>query len=119
MFLKAACKKSFPAGDGHWGTMKAYASSKCVTRTFCRSRRANVFWSGDEEDSGRRRVVDVAVGLLDTRSGARAEEVLDWWYGRVSFADDGMHWGLVEGSELGLRDWERRRIESNEDASYQ
>lgn len=61
-------------------------------------------------------LVDVAVGLLDARSGAGAEEVLDWWCGRVSFAADGMHNGLVEGLEQGLRDWERRRIEGNDDA---
>jgi len=119
IFLDDTCTKRFPGGGEYWGTMKTYASSKGVTRTFCKTYGANVFWNGDEKNFGRRGLVDVAVGLLDARSGARAEEVLDWWCRRVSFAEDGMHKGLVEGLELGMRDWELRRIEGNDDVPCQ
>tara|TARA_R110002003_G_scaffold534_5_gene20220 strand:- start:11956 stop:12882 length:927 start_codon:yes stop_codon:yes gene_type:complete len=88
-----------------WGTMRTYASSPGVTRTFCSRCGANVFWAGDEERFGRRGLVDVAVGLLDAGSGARAEEVLAWWTGRVSFAEDAVHRGLVAGLERGLEEW--------------
>ena len=36
-----------------------------------------------------------------------------------SFAEDGVHRGLVEGLELGLRDWDSRRIDGIDGATYQ
>ncbi|KAH7396200.1 Mss4-like protein, partial [Pyrenochaeta sp. MPI-SDFR-AT-0127] len=87
IFLDSALTQSFPP-SGHWGTMQTYTSSPGVTRTFCTTCGANVFWSGSEETHGRRDLIDVAVGLLDASSGARAEELLAWWPGRVSFRED-------------------------------
>lgn len=49
--------------------------------------------------------MDVAVGLLDAESGARAEEVLGWWAERVSFAEEAVNKGLVKALERGLREW--------------
>ena len=83
--------------------MHKYVSSPGVTRTFCSQCGANVFWHGDEDTFGRKHLVDVAVGLLDAPSGARAEEMLAWWTGRVSFEEHALHMGLVKGLKDGLR----------------
>ena len=50
----------------------------------------------------------MAVGLLDAGSGVRAEELLAWWTGRVSFAEDALNKGLVRGLEEGLKRWSER-----------
>lgn len=85
----------------YWGTMKTYQSSKGVTRTFCTRCGANVFWDCDWRNG----LVDVAVGLLDAPSGARAEEILAWWSGRVSFEEFALHRGLIRGLHQGLKSW--------------
>jgi hypothetical protein len=83
----------------YWGTMKMYQSSEGVTRTFCGECGANVFWDGRET------LIDVAVGLLDAPSGARAEEILKWHAGRVSFEEDALNMRLINGLREGLKDW--------------
>jgi len=90
----------------YWGTMKTYQSSEHVTRTFCSGCGATVFWNGDIV--GRKDMVDVAVGLLDAPSGARAEELLAWWPERVSFEEFALNRGLVRGLEEGLKSWAGR-----------
>ncbi|KAF2729255.1 DUF636 domain protein [Polyplosphaeria fusca] len=85
--------------DQYWGTMKTYSSSPGVKRTFCGRCGANVFWDGRDS------LVDVAVGLLDAPSGARAEEILSWWTERVSFCEDALNKGLIKGLETGLKQW--------------
>ncbi len=112
IFLDAACTQSFPPytsehRNQYWGTMKTYQSSEGVTRTFCGRCGANVFWDGGEE-KGRDGLIDVAVGLLDAKSGARAEELLGWCADRVSFEECAVNRGLVEALEKGLRDWAER-----------
>lgn len=104
IFLDSELSTPFPAG-GVWGTMKTYASSTGVTRSFCGTCGANVLWSGSRETHGREGLVDVAVGLLDAGSGARAEEVLGWWMGRVSFGEEAVNRGLNGALERGLREW--------------
>jgi hypothetical protein len=100
--LDAAGKDPFARNEGeYWGTMKSYRSSANVTRTFCGRCGANVFWDGDERPS----IVDVAVGLLNAKSGAKAEELLAWWPTRVSFEEDGLNKGLIRGLEDGLKEW--------------
>ncbi|KAH6638983.1 hypothetical protein C7974DRAFT_387654 [Boeremia exigua] len=91
----------------YWGTIKAYCSSDGVTRTFCEKCGANVFWNGGVE-KGRNGLVDVAAGLLDANSGARAEELLSWWTGRVSFEEFAVNKSLARALGEGLRDWEAR-----------
>jgi hypothetical protein len=88
----------------YWGHMTTYRSSNHATRTFCGTCGANVFWDGDERPS----IVDVAVGLLDAKSGAIAEEMLAWWPGRVSFKEDALNRGLIDGLEQGLKEWAAR-----------
>lgn len=70
--------------------MKSYRSAKDVTRTFYSRCGANVFWDGREK------VMDVAVGLLDAGSDARAGELLAWWPKRVKYAQEALDRGLVK-----------------------
>ncbi|KAI0419116.1 hypothetical protein F5X98DRAFT_336318 [Xylaria grammica] len=64
--------------------LTSYESSKGVRREFCSRCGATIFW----RDRWRPELLDVSVGLLDAGEGARAESWLDWWTGRVSFAED-------------------------------
>lgn len=88
-----------------WGSMKSYRSSERVMRTFCGTCGATVFFDA-EFRSG---LLDVSVGLLDAESGARAEKWLEWWVGRVSFAEEKHNKALVEGLEKGLKEWGRKK----------
>ncbi|KAK7189794.1 duf636 domain protein [Paraphaeosphaeria sporulosa] len=92
------------ARNPYWGTIKTYRSRDDVTRSFCGRCGANVFYDGHNRPS----IVDVAVGLLDAGSGARAEEVLAWWAGRVSFREYALNMKLIEGLENGLQEWGER-----------
>lgn len=107
--LDAAGTQAFKRNP-YWGTMKTYRSSHNVTRTFCGTCGANIFWDGDERPS----LVDIAVGLLDAERGARAEELLAWWPHRVSFDEDALNKGLIGGLRKGILDWGER----NKDAEY-
>ncbi|KAJ9134679.1 Glutathione-dependent formaldehyde-activating enzyme [Coniochaeta hoffmannii] len=65
-------------------TFKSYESSPGVVREFCPRCGATVFWHNTE----RPELIDVSVGLLEAPDGARAESWLEWWTGRVSFAEE-------------------------------
>jgi hypothetical protein len=112
IFLDCKLTRPFPPyetrhSNGYWGTMKAYKSSDGVTRTFCSKCGANVFWDGWQE-KGRDGLIDVAVGLLDADSGARAEEMLAWWTERVSFEECATNKSLAQALREGLGDWKTR-----------
>lgn len=65
-----------------------YQSSPDVFREFCPRCGASVFW----HNAGRPELIDVSAGLLEAADGgARAEGWLDWWTGRVSFAEEAGH----------------------------
>ncbi|KAI1457353.1 hypothetical protein F4805DRAFT_182687 [Annulohypoxylon moriforme] len=95
------------------GVIQSYESSPGVLREFCGRCGATVFW----HDRWRPGIVDVSVGLLDAPEGARAETWLDWWYGRVSFAEyagndrvgEAAHWGekVVESLTKGFELWKK------------
>ncbi|KAF1982258.1 hypothetical protein K402DRAFT_311313, partial [Aulographum hederae CBS 113979] len=87
-----------------FGSMKTFASSKNVVRTFCAKCGAGVFYT----NATRPTIVDVHVGSLDAESGVRAEKWLKWETRRVSFAEEGMNEELMEGLKDGLRGWGRR-----------
>ncbi|KAF2021186.1 hypothetical protein BU24DRAFT_446264 [Aaosphaeria arxii CBS 175.79] len=106
IFQDEACTVPFTRRP-YWGSMKVYESSKGVTRTFCGTCGANVFWDGEGRDG----LVDVAVGLLDAKSGARAEEILSWCTERVSFAEEALNKGLIRGLQEGLQSWGSRHDE--------
>ncbi|KAF2626691.1 hypothetical protein BU25DRAFT_343524 [Macroventuria anomochaeta] len=113
IFLDSDLTRPFPSYDsGHsneyWGSIKTHRSSDGVTRAFCRRCGANIFWDGGAE-KGRDGLIDVAAGLLDAESGARAEELLSWWTDRVSFAEFAVNKSLAEALGVGLQDWETRK----------
>lgn len=53
----------------YWGSMVTYESSPGVNRTFCGRCGCTIFWDG--RDAGT--LIDIAVGTLDAKEGARAE----------------------------------------------
>ncbi|KAK3116376.1 hypothetical protein LTR53_003295 [Teratosphaeriaceae sp. CCFEE 6253] len=83
-----------------FGTLKQYRSSEDVTRHFCGTCGATVFWDGD----ARPFLLDVAVGLLSAAEGARAEGWLEWRVTRLSHREEalGRARGITEGIEEGL-----------------
>jgi hypothetical protein len=111
IFLDANCTVPFPSSvlNTYWGTIKTHVSSPGVTRSFCSACGANVFWHGDEETFGRKGLVDVAVGLLDAKSGSKAEEMLEWYVERVSFGERALHQGLRKVLEEGLIGYGERK----------
>lgn len=121
IFLDEACTVpfTFPTGPASPNTspdprtlnLKAYESSTGVLRSFCSTCGAKVFWDG-RAGSGKERVVDVAVGLLDAPSGARAEEILSWHLGRVSFKEEAANMLLVTSLEEGMQACSERLTES-------
>lgn len=60
-------------------------------------------------------MIDVSVGLLRAKSGARAEEWLEWATGRVSFAEDAPDKMLIRILETGLQDWGKKSSLSEQD----
>ncbi|KFZ02532.1 hypothetical protein V500_00125 [Pseudogymnoascus sp. VKM F-4518 (FW-2643)] len=86
------------------GMLRSYSSSRGVTREFCPGCGATVFW----HNTDRPELIDVSVGLFNAE-GARAEDWLDWWKERVSFAEDryemsGLVWDPVTSLETGLKE---------------
>ncbi len=63
--------------DPRFGTLAFYISSPTVQRYFCGRCSAQVFYAVDSRPD----LVDIAVGLLDSPDGARAESVLSWSFG--------------------------------------
>jgi len=63
--------------DSRWGTLTFYESSLDVQRYFCGRCSATVFYAADD----RPEMVDLAIGLLWSQNGARAEELVSWDFG--------------------------------------
>lgn len=87
--------------DYKMGTLKRYESSKGVEREFCGICGATVFWHDDQRPG----LIDVSVGVLDPKEGARAENWLWWWTDRVSFAELAVSKDLVGSMVDGLKTW--------------
>ncbi|MCJ1290330.1 hypothetical protein MMC34_001866 [Xylographa carneopallida] len=94
--------------DFNLATLKRYTISRGAYREFCGKCGAVVFWHCDERPD----LVDVSVGLLNAGSGARAEEWLEWWTGRVSFQELAQNKSLIEKLAAGLKDWGIRKSAS-------
>jgi hypothetical protein len=84
-------------------TLKSFKSSEDVTRYHCGRCGASVFYWADS----RPEVIDVAVGLLQAPSGARAEEWLDWKT-EVGYEGDATYLRLLENLKKGLEAWGER-----------
>lgn len=82
-------------------TMQRYESSPRIYREFCNRCGATLFWHCEQ----RPRVIDVSAGLFRAKSGARANEWLEWATGRVSFAEEAPDRTLIQTLETGLRAW--------------
>jgi len=96
--------------DYDMGTLKRYESSKDIWREFCGCCGATVFWHCKERPD----LIDVSVGLLDPKEGARVEGWLDWWTGRVSFEEMAVSRSLVASLEEGLKLWGEERAVKEE-----
>lgn len=92
------------------GTLMHYDSSPGIQRDFCARCGATVFF---RKDSRKPEVWDVAVGLLQAESGARAEEWLTW-DAEVSLGEEAVDRGLVRMLEDGLKSWKERKRDHNE-----
>lgn len=98
--------KNLPAGQNPF---RSYESSPGVFREFCHGCGATVFWHSKVRPD----LIDVSVGLLQAREGARAESLLEWWRDRCSFAEDAgldrkgwvKDWAeaLIQGLEEGMK----------------
>lgn len=84
--------------DFSLGSLQQYQSSPGIYREFCSTCGATVFWHCEERPD----LIDISVGLLRAKSGARAEDWLDWETGRVSFKEEALDQELVTALELGL-----------------
>ncbi|KAJ5619395.1 hypothetical protein N7510_003379 [Penicillium lagena] len=97
-----------PAGpDLLHGSSKTYHSSEGITRSFCGTCGATVFFAWD----GRPGEVNVATGLLRATEGVMAEAWILWMAGRISWFEDGVvfHEQFARSLRDGLRDWGRKR----------
>lgn len=99
---------TFPLSPSQVST---YESSPGVLRDFCATCGATLFW----HDRWRPDLIDVSAGLLSAPEGVRAEGLLEWHTGRVSFAENAelgrtgpmgrSARQLVDEIEAGLRQW--------------
>ena len=105
-------KDGFPMDFGK-GTLRRYESSKDIWREFCSVCGSICFWHCKEN---RPDLIDVSVGLLDPKEGARVENWLEWWTERVSFREMAVSTSLVNSLEEGLKKWGDKR--RNQDVQH-
>jgi hypothetical protein len=82
-----------------------YKTSPAVTRGFCSTCGANVFYYRHRGRTGKGDTIDIAAGLLESGAGVRAEDWLVWdHYGEdvVAYREDALDRGLVEGLVRGI-----------------
>lgn len=92
--------------ERYYGTMKTWRSSSDVTRVFCGTCGATIFWDGDDRQPF---LVDLALGLLASPSGVRAEEWLIWRTHRMSFDEDALDKKCIEGFKVGIKAWGEKK----------
>lgn len=106
--LKASVSASHDR-DPRFGTLTYYSSSSDVQRYFCSVCSACVFYAVDDRPD----IIDVAVGLLESQDGARAETFLCWALGgEVGWREDvmgGWRESLVKGVETEAENWRIQR----------
>jgi hypothetical protein len=87
--------------------LRYYKTSPAVTRGFCSTCGANVFYYRHRGGTGKEDTIDIGVGLLDSRAGVRAEDWLVWdHYGDdiVAYREDAVDKGFVEGLVRGVEE---------------
>ncbi|TGJ79321.1 hypothetical protein E0Z10_g9443 [Xylaria hypoxylon] len=95
--------------DPRLGTLTFYESSPDVQRYFCSRCSACVFYAADS----RPELVDLAIGLLDSKNGSRVEELVSWDFGgkmvwRQDVAD-GWREPFIENVEAAADRWRIER----------
>ena len=89
--------------DLEMAALSHYDTSAGVHRTFCSRCGANAFCYRSSEETD---IIDIAVGVLESRVGARAEDWLRWdHYGDkiVAWAEDALDKALVQELMQGIR----------------
>ena len=84
-----------------------YKTSPGVTRGFCSTCGANVFYYRHRGNTGKEDTIDIAAGLLESRAGVRAEDWLVWDnYGDdiVAYREDAVDREFVEGLVKGVEE---------------
>ena len=84
--------------DFSMGNLRHYSSSPGVLRHFCGTCSATVFWRSEERPD----LIDVSVGLMESKSGSRAEDWLDWMLQRISFVEYAPNQELKHVLQAGL-----------------
>jgi hypothetical protein len=84
-------------------TLRSFKSSEAVTRYHCGRCGAAIFYQVNH----RPEVFDIAVGILSSPSGARAEDWLDWRT-KISGEQDAIHRRILKGLKQGLEAWGKR-----------
>jgi hypothetical protein len=85
-----------------FGTLKEYNSSDSTWRTFCGTCGASVFWQNMVH---RPKVINIAVGLFDDESGARADGWFEWRTSKLSGFDDALNKDLAGSVKDGAKKW--------------
>jgi hypothetical protein len=106
---KATENKDGQGRDPRLGTITFYASSPDVQRYFCSRCSATLFYAVDERPD----IIDVAVGLLHSPDGARAESVISWSLGgNMTWRQDMIGtWreGMLHAVEKEVEEWRIER----------
>ena len=111
-------KSNISMGDGRpldldMMALSHYDTSPGVHRTFCSRCGANVFcYRGTEETD----TIDIAVGLLESKIGARADDWMEWdHYGDkvVAWAGDALDQGLVDDLIQGIKSDNQERARTD------
>jgi hypothetical protein len=107
--LKKAIATKTQDRDPRLGTLAFYMSSPDVQRYFCSRCSACVFYAVDDRPA----MVNVAIGVLDSQDGARAEGLLSWAFGgKMGWREDvvdGWREGFVEKIEAAAELWRIER----------
>ncbi|KAF4125082.1 Glutathione-dependent formaldehyde-activating enzyme [Geosmithia morbida] len=99
------------ARDLKIGTLRVYASSPDVQRSFCTTCGATVFFThADRCPSDEKQIVNVATGLLRAPEGTMAEDWLTW-KSSLSHPDNGRRFdtGFFDALAAGMRTWTTQR----------
>ncbi|KAH9907557.1 Mss4-like protein [Xylariomycetidae sp. FL2044] len=95
--------------DPRLGTLGVYTSSPGIQRYFCSRCSACILYAADD----RPEIVDIAIGVLESGDGARAESYLSWEFGRpIVWRGDvlgGWREDLVKRVEAEAENWRIQR----------
>lgn len=79
-----------------------------MTRRFCGTCGATVFWDGDIRPG----LIDVSAGLLAADEGARAQKWIEWATDRLSYREDSVKRAsaITVALEAGLQTFEQSKL---------